>query len=195
VSFMWFPEHDNRFKLKKNSTFIDGNGKPTKDSKTSSPRLESQNTGGVKEAAQDLCKLIDPNQTLKSPFGPRHPLVILAFDEAHVLTNNPADQTYNVFIELRRVLRSIVNEPIFSLFLTTAGSFQRFSPNIRSDPSSRVTNENLPTLHPISEISFDTLAYSAKDNEVSLQRVTQTDWIARLGRPLCVDYTYSRKSS
>ena len=193
MSFMWFPEDDNCFKFKKDSTFIDGDSQPTTNSKKSSPRLDSQNTGGVKEAAQGLCKVIDPQSTLESSSGPRHPLVILAFDEAHVLTNNPGDTTYNVFIELRRVLRSMVKEPIFSLFLTTAGSFQRFSPDIRSDPSSRVTKA-LPTLHPISEISFDTLAYSAKENEVSLERVTKTDWIARLGRPLCVDYTYPCKS-
>jgi hypothetical protein len=194
VSFMWFPEDDNCFKLKQHGRFIDDAGQPTTKSKKSSPRLDFQDTGGAKEAGEGLCCLIDPERKLDSTFGPRHPLVILAFDEAHVLTNNPREtEYYDIFIELRRVLRSIAKEPIFSLFLTTAGSFQRFSPDLRSDPSSRITREN-PTLHPISEISFDTLAYSAKENEVSLEQVTKIDWIARLGRPLCVDCTYPCKS-
>jgi hypothetical protein len=91
----------------------------------------------------------------------------------------------------------MVKDPIFSLVFATAGQFHSFSPapNIRSDRSSRVINNDLQILDPISEVSFDTFALPAKEGTVVLQQVTQIDWIASLGRPLCVNYTYSHWGS
>ena len=190
MSFTPFPEDDKSFKLEKACE------QSVDPEKTSPPRFVFQDMErkGVKEAGEKLCDFIDPNRILGPHHGPRRPLVVLAFDEAHVLTSSPGDAAWNLFIELRRTLRATVDDPIFSLFLTTAGRFQLFSPDIRSDPSNRVVNDNLPTLHPITEISFDTLAHSAKENVVSLYQVTQTDWIARLGRPLYV-FTHTPLSS
>jgi hypothetical protein len=96
-----------------------------------------------------------------------------------------------LFSELRRVLREIIDHPIFSLFLSTAGRFHLFSPEIRSNHSNRITNHELTPLHPISEICFDEIAYPAKEYTVSLDRVVKTDWISHLGRPLYVHFTYS----
>jgi hypothetical protein len=93
---------------------------------------------------------------------------------------------WNFFWELRRVLRQIHDLAIFSLFLSTAGRFHLFSPEIRSDPSNRVRDSSSRPLDPISEISFDDLAYLALNNTVTLDRVVQTDWISHLGRPLYV---------
>jgi hypothetical protein len=117
-------------------------------------------------------------------------LVILAFDESQILTDNPKDQDWTLFSELRRSLREIVDLPIFSLYLSTAGSFHLFSPDIKSDPSSRVTKAALSPLDPISEISFDDLAFPLQPDTVSLDRVVQMDWMSHLGRPLCVYFTY-----
>ncbi|KAI0299879.1 hypothetical protein BC826DRAFT_716513 [Russula brevipes] len=44
---------------------------------------------GAKDAGSSLCKYIDPQDLLDSPAGPRWPLVILSFDEAHLLTDLP----------------------------------------------------------------------------------------------------------
>ena len=187
MSFTSLSKDDKSFKLERV-------GQLCSNSTTNSPPRYFFEGKGVKEAGKELCAFIDPNHILDSPRGPRHPLIIFAFDEAHVLTSPSGVVSWNLFIELRRILRATHEDPIFSLFLTTTGRFQLFSPAISSDPSSRVINNDLGVLHPVSEISFDTLAYSAKENTVSLHRVTQIDWIARLGRPLCVNLLYSSKS-
>jgi hypothetical protein len=126
--------------------------------------------------------VLDPDQ------GPRWPLVILAFDESHILTDNPTNWSWTLFSELRRTLREIVDRPIFSLFLSTAGSFHLFSPEIKEDNSGRVTNGLLCPLNPISETSFDDLAFAAQEGTVSLDRVVQMDWMSHLGRPLWVHF-------
>ena len=143
-------------------------------------------SGGVEEAGELLCRFVDPHGLLDSAKGPRRPLVILAFDEAHSLTDNPSNTVWKFFWELRRVLRQIHDLAIFSLFLSTAGRFHLFSPDIHSDPLNRVRDSSSRPLDPISEISFDDLAYLALNNTVTLDRVVQTDWISHLGRPLYV---------
>src|SRR6266849_289679 len=116
--------------------------------------------GCVPEAGTSLCTFIDKHKLLDSASGPRHPLVILAFDEAHTLTDYPQDQKdWNLYSELRRILRQIDHLPIFSLFLSTAGRFDKFSPEIYSDPSARARDPDNRPLDPISEISFDDIAY------------------------------------
>ena len=68
---------------------------------------------GLQEAGEDLCRFIDEHRLTDSTKGPRRPLVVLAFDEADTLTDNPPDQdTWNLFSELRRVLRQIQHNPI-----------------------------------------------------------------------------------
>ena len=192
-------EADGSFKLVQDS-------KKTKKPKSDSPKSDSPpryifesagdgyNPGdGVTEAGEELCRFIDSNRVLDSRDGSRRPLVLLSFDESHILTDTPKYSSWTVFSELRRVLREIVDHPIFSLFLSTAGSFHQFSPEIRSDPSGRITNHKRTPLHPISEICFDEIAYPAKEYTVSLDRVVKTDWISHLGRPLYVHFTYSFK--
>ena len=122
--------------------------------------------------------------------GPRRPLVILAFDESHILTDYPKYSGWTLFSELCRTLQGIVKQPIFTLFLSTAGRFHLFSPRIQPDPSGRVTNSSLQPIDPITEISFDDLAFEAKKNTVSLDRVVETDWISHLGRPLCDNFSH-----
>jgi hypothetical protein len=57
---------------------------------------------------EKLCRLIDEHQILKSNTGPQRPLIILAFDEADILINNPpSSQGWNMFTKLRRILRQI----------------------------------------------------------------------------------------
>jgi len=93
---------------------------------------------------------------------PRRPLVIFAFDEAHILTDNPSTMnratTWNLFLELRRILRETSGRAIFSLFLSTAGRFN----------------------------SFDDPAYDAPEYEIMLEQVVEIDWMCHLGRPLAL---------
>jgi hypothetical protein len=185
-------EADGFFKLA-------GDSKKTEKPNTNSPpRYTSESAGmgydpgdGVEEAGERLCRFIDPDSLLDSSEGSRRPLVILSFDESHILTDIPKCSGWTLFSELRRILREIIDHPIFSLFLSTAGRFHLFSPEIRSDHSNRITNHKLTPLHPISEICFDDIAYPAKEYTVSLDRVVTTDWISHLGRPLYVHFTYS----
>jgi hypothetical protein len=145
---------------------------------------------GLQEAGQMLCRFIDEHDLLDSDKGPRWPLVVLAFDEADSLTDNPPEQVHwNLFSELRRVLRQIRDLPIFSLFLSTAGRFDKFSPVIRDDPSAAREPDNRP-LDPISEISFDDIAYPALKGTITIHDAVAIDWISHLGRPLYVYPSY-----
>lgn len=96
----------------------------------------------------------------------------------------PQNQEWSLFTELRRTLGYLVKLPLFSLFLSTAGHFQEFSPDIRFDYSMRVRNMQALPLDPITEISFDCLATPAEENQVSLDKVAGIEWICHLGRPL-----------
>ncbi len=137
----------------------------------------SKDREGVKDAGTHLVQFVDPNNLLDCVQGqPRRPLVILAFDEAHILTD--------------RILRQTSDQAIFSLFLSTAGHFNLFSPDIRSDPSRRIRNFSLGPLDPITETSFDNLAYDAPEGKIELSRVVEMDWMCHLGRPLYVLFDY-----
>jgi hypothetical protein len=149
----------------------------------------------IAKAGKLLAKFIDPDSLLDRDEGsPRRPLVIFAFDEAHILTDNSPTKNRatrsNLFSELRRILRQTSDHAIFSLFLSTAGRFNLFSPEISSDPSRRIQDSTLSTPDPITEISFDDLAYDAPEYEIMLARVVEIDWICHLGRPLCALFGY-----
>ena len=140
---------------------------------------------GPEDAGKNLCSFIDEHNLLKSDNGPRRPLVVLAFDEAHILTDEPSAQDdWNLFSELRRILRQINDLAIFSVFLSTAGRFDKFSPDIHWDPSARARDPEHRPLSPITEISFDDIAYPALKDTVTMNRVVEIDWISHLGRPL-----------
>ncbi|KAI0248401.1 hypothetical protein BJV78DRAFT_1363568 [Lactifluus subvellereus] len=160
--------------------FIEGKVEAPGSNTDSAPRHIGNPGEGVKEAGEKLCWFVDPRGLLDANTGSRWPLVILAFDEYHTLTDKPLDRVWTLFSELCRALRKVVSLPIFSLFISTASRFHLSSPETRLDPSSR----DLVLLDPISEISFDDLAFSAREDTVSLDRVVQLDWIAHLGRPL-----------
>ena len=189
VNFLLFPafcENDDFLEFMKSSK-VDG----TKENK---PTIHGQYISGgqsLDEAGEKLCRFIDKHSVLESANGPRRPLVILAFDEAHVLTDNPPDQPgWNFFLELRRILQQFHRHPIFLLFLSTAECFNQFSPGIRSDPSTRAKEPSNPLLDMITKISFNDLAYPALKDSISLMRVIETDWISHLGRPLYVHPSY-----
>ena len=155
----------------------------------------SRDGDGIENAGNLLARFVDPDNLLDCDKGlPRPPLVIFAFDEAHILTDNPSISNratrWNLFSELRRILRETSDQAIFSLFLSTAGRFNLFSPEISSDPSRRIQDTTLSTLDPITEISFDDLAYDAPENKIMLGQVVSIDWMCHLGRPLYALFGY-----
>ncbi len=148
------------------------------------------------DAAKSLSDFIDPNHVLDLKEKlPRQPLIILAFDEAHLLTNNPSNEPWTFFSELHRILHQTSDQPIFSLFISTAGRFQLFSPSTGSDPSAWIRGSTLLPLDPIMEIHFDVLAHKAKENTVMLDMVMSMDWMSHLGCPLYVQFGYALASS
>jgi hypothetical protein len=142
---------------------------------------------GVRTAGEILCRFVDPKNALNVDKW-RRPLVILSFDEPFILIDGAKEAEWSLYSELCRILQRLDTNPIFSLFLSTAWNFRLLSPDMKHDPSSRVTNERLRPFHPITEISYDCLAKPAKEDSFTLDQVTQMDWIAHLGRPLYVPF-------
>jgi hypothetical protein len=143
----------------------------------------------VRIVAKALNKFVDPRGLLNSEKW-RRPLVILSFDEPHVLIDGAKEGEWSMFSELRRILQRLDGIPFFSVFLSTAGNFRLLSPDIKNDPSNRVATEQLFPFHPITEVSFDCLACHASERNVTLLRVVDIDWIAHLGRPLYAPFPF-----
>ena len=157
--------------------------------------MEGSHYNGIKNAGELLARFVDPGNLLdRREELPRRPLIIFAFDEAHILTDNPPTMNratkWNLFSELRCILRETSDQAIFSLFLSTAGRFNLFSPEISSNPSRRIQDPSSSTVDPITEISFDDLAYDAPEYEIMLEQVVEIDWMCHLGRPLYALFGY-----
>ena len=119
----------------------------------------------------------------------RIPLVILAFDEAHTLTDREGDRemAWSNFSELRHVLRALHRFPLFSLFLSTTGKISQFASAKDEDVSRRVIRGQLALIQPFTDLGFDTLAKPVSlEDDWELENVTTDSHIAHLGRPLCV---------
>ena len=118
-----------------------------------------------------------------------YPLVILAFDEAHTLTDREGDRedAWSNFNELRYVLRALHRFPLFSLFLSTTGKISQFTSAEDEDVSRRVTRGQLALIQPFTDLGFDTFANSVSlEDYWYLENVTTGSHIAHLGRPLYV---------
>ena len=139
----------------------------------------------VLEAGKKLRSFIDERRVLFSKAN-RRPLLILAFDEAHGLKDVPETRGWSLYSELRRCLSELVDLPIFTLFISTAGNFHLFSSPRSEEYSSRIVLGANWVLPPITETGFDQFALDAKEGEITLDRVIEDDWICRLGRPLYV---------
>jgi hypothetical protein len=90
-----------------------------------------------------LAQFVDPRGLLDHhKDGPQRPLVIFAFDKAHILTDNPPitnrSTKWNLFSELRLILRQTSEHALFSLFLSMAECFNLFSPEICSYPVGQI---------------------------------------------------------
>ena len=148
---------------------------------------------GICDAFNELIVSLAPVRTSAAPAsgrsaaGSRHrqaePLVILAFDEARTLAKPDNDDSWSHFSELRRALRALNNQPLFSLFLTTTGNVNTLVPSSRKDLSSRMQSQVLSASRPFAEIGFDQFAFK---NQFDLRVVADDEHISHFGRPLCV---------
>jgi hypothetical protein len=116
------------------------------------------------------------------------PLVILAADEAHTLTEirHSAKGSWSIFNELRHALRGLHNHSLFSLFLSTTDKISQFT-SMLEDLSARVILGVLIIIQPFTDLGFDPLArIISPDGTWNLEQLTGDEYICRLGRPLCV---------
>jgi hypothetical protein len=115
------------------------------------------------------------------------PAIILSFDEAHTLTEASTDDVdglWSRFSELRRALRVIHSFPCFSVFLSTTGKVQQFTPDALHDISFRLQEGLLSLIPPFCELGFDQLAEKAIGGKATLEYVSSLSFMAKLGRPL-----------
>ena len=142
----------------------------------------------IKGAALEFLKILDPKLDQKQ-LKTLQPLVVLAFDEAHVLTTeqyNTEDGYFSKFSELRRAIRALVDFPIFSVFLSTAGKIQYFTPRPDRDNSGRLQKSDLMLLGPFTTLGFDQMMTESRleDGIISIEEVSTVACMARFGRPL-----------
>jgi hypothetical protein len=114
------------------------------------------------------------------------PLIILAFDEAHTLTDREEtpSSTWSNFSNLTHVLHALYRFPLFSIFLSTTGKTLPFA-SPENDNSGRVHFRKLGLIQPFTDLGFDMLANKVVlDGTWDLERVTRDFHIVYLGRPL-----------
>lgn len=120
------------------------------------------------------------------------PLVFMAFDESHSLTDpfDKDDDPRNThFTQLRRVLRMLYGEPVFTFFLSTTGKISQFTGPRSVDPSSRIAQGMFQLIPPFVDLGFDQWMKHTKikdDGSSSLEDVSKFEFMAMFGRPLCV---------
>ncbi|KZT22737.1 hypothetical protein NEOLEDRAFT_1137521 [Neolentinus lepideus HHB14362 ss-1] len=122
----------------------------------------------------DLLRSLEPQESSSTP------LVILEFDEAHVLTK-PQSSVYmgpvwSSFGELRRVLRAFSKLPLFSLFLSTSGQIETLVPSA----------SRFRSIYSFTNVGFDHLAIklSLIQDIPTVERITSTEHLCHYGRPL-----------
>ncbi|KAL5520910.1 hypothetical protein ACEPAF_2913 [Sanghuangporus sanghuang] len=87
--------------------------------------------------------------------------VVVAFDEAHVLTervfNNPTvvEGVWSLFTTLRDAIRALYPTSVYVIFLSTTGKLSQFNPHRSADPSMRVKDEEYKPVPPFTTLRYD----------------------------------------
>jgi hypothetical protein len=132
--------------------------------------------------------------TVPSSSFSQEPLIILAFDEAHTLTQVAPEAEVAIqgiiiaqtpFSHLRRVLCSIRNHSLFSLFLSTTGKITQFTSPRELDPSNRVQMGDLSLIPPFTALGWDHMVQGHPLNPASCNfSDIDFQYQVRLGRPM-----------
>jgi hypothetical protein len=148
----------------------------------------------VYAAAKDLVRSLKPGLTDEA-LKNLSPILILAFDEAHQLTNiqGSAKKPWSRFDQLRRNIRKLKPLPIFSLFISTVSKISDFTTSPQQDLSMRIGNGALTLLPPFTELGFDQLLKKSpiEENTVTIQNAATVQFMCQFGRPLFVIPFYS----
>ncbi|KIL63636.1 hypothetical protein M378DRAFT_662372 [Amanita muscaria Koide BX008] len=142
----------------------------------------------LRRTALDLLKFLNP-ELEAAHIKTLPPLVVLAFDEVHVLSveKHQFDTGYfSKFSELRRALRSLNELPIFSVFLSTSGKIQNITPRPELDGAGWVQKTNLVLLPPFTELGFDQMVGQISDDgdDLTIEKVSTIKSMVHFGRPL-----------
>jgi hypothetical protein len=117
------------------------------------------------------------------------PLIILAFDEAHTLTDIKMTNStqWSIFSKLQHALRALTRFSLFSLFMSTTGEISQFTSAPTEDASARILTGKLVLIEPFTDLGFDTLARKISlAPPPDLENLTTNAHIGHLGHPLCV---------
>jgi hypothetical protein len=133
------------------------------------------------QAIQKLLQVIAPGHGPNPP-----PILFLAYDEAHTLCREiPGEQSGSQFKSLRLASWAMKDFPVWSLFLSTTGKLEQFSPPSHLEDSSRLLMGTLTTALPFSVLGFDHLAeLFCDDGTMTLDYVSSLKFRLSLGRPL-----------
>jgi len=101
------------------------------------------------------------------------PLVVLSFDEAHILMEFVDTREWSIYSELRHCLGHLISLPIFTLFLSMAGKFCLFCPERQWETSNWVVKGLKWVLPPITETGFDQFALPVEEGWTTLDEVMQ----------------------
>ena len=111
--------------------------------------------------------------------------ILLSFDEAHTLTTPLRDTPiWSPHFSIRSALRSLRNEPIFSVFLSTTGKFSEFVPAAQHDPSKRLQQVKLRHHEPICGLGYDLMTRDFIVEDKRLDHYASVEGMSRFGRPL-----------
>ena len=142
------------------------------------------------QQASPLLSLPKPQQKKTSGHAKSDsPLIILAFDEAHTLTErkNTYSTQWSHFSELRHALRTLHRFPCFSLFMSTTGKISQFTSAPTEDFSLRILSGELFLIQPFTDVGFDTLAHKISlDKGWDIDKLASISHMVHLGRPLYV---------
>ena len=152
----------------------------------------------LRKAFKELCKALGdelvPELSAEQPTKKRrtsnsksqaskHPLVVLAFDEAHTLTEPQDKDSWSCFGEMRRAIRGLHTLSFFTLFISTSDTLFGITPTLL---------EGEEVMLPFCEVGFDMFAKYVDFREtVKLSQITSEEHLTSYGRPLSVLNAYS----
>ena len=152
-----------------------------------SPTSENGEDTEISKVTESLLRILNPNEDPQS-LSRVPPMVILAYDEAHILSDNKynaSNDAWSIFSEFRRAHRALNKYPIFSVFLSTSGKIQDLSPPPEYDKSRRLEDRILQLLPPFTELGFDQMIQpTISEGSVTIDDVSTIKYMAMFGRPL-----------
>ncbi|THH14611.1 hypothetical protein EW146_g5736 [Bondarzewia mesenterica] len=142
----------------------------------------------LREAIQQLADAIYIDESLE-PATFDAPLFVLAFDEAHTLTEGRVTTSRSMFYELLRFLQALSRgdnpPPFFALFLSSTGKIIQVMSDIKINESNRDILTMSSLVPPFTDLGFDQFALENPIQENwTLLDVASHEHMVTLGRPL-----------